>query len=116
MEGKTEVSQNELKELESLILIQFQQYAIDIRRQKEYLNQNLDKLKTAIDKHGEEMHRQISAVVEKFKSEIVKKHEEKFAAMTETERRIAFTINDIVKCIDNAQELQLSRNLGHVQT
>ena len=114
VEGKKKVSQNELKELESLILIQFQQFAIDIRRQKEYLNKNLDKLKTAIDEHGEEMHRRISAVVEKFKSEIVKKHEEKFAAMTETEEKIAFTINDIEKCIVNAQELQASRNLCYV--
>ena len=114
VEGKKEVIQNDLQELESLILNQFQEFASDIRRQKVYLNKNLNKLKTAIDEHGEEMHRRISAVVEKFKSEVVRKHEEKFAAMTETERRIAFTVSDIEKCIVSVQELQASRDLGHV--
>ena len=87
VEGKKEVSKNDLQELESLILTQFQEFASDIHHYKEYLNKNLDKQKTAIDEHGEEMHRRISAVVEKVKSEIVKKHEEKFAAMTETEKK-----------------------------
>ena len=114
VEGKKEVSKNDLQELESLILTQFQEFASDIHHYKEYLNKNLDKQKTAIDEHGEEMHRRISAVVESFKSEIGKKNEEKFAAMTVTEKKIAFTINDIVKCIVNAQELQSSRDLGHV--
>ena len=114
VECKKEVSKNDLKELESLILSRFEEFASDIDHQKEYLNKNLDKLKTAIDEHGKKMHSQISAVVEKFKSEVVKKHEEKFAAMTETENEIAFTIYDIEKCIVNAQELQSSRDLGHV--
>ena len=60
------------------------------------------------------MHRQISAVVEKFKSKMVKKHEGKFATMTKTEEKIAFTINDIEQCIVDAQELQASKDLGHV--
>ena len=114
VEGKKEVSQNDLKELESLILSQFKEFASDIDHQKEYLNKNLEKLKTAIDEHGKKMQSRISAVVEKFKSEIVKKHEEKFTAMTKTEKEIASTIHDIEKCIVNAQELQASRDLGHV--
>ena len=88
VECKKEVSQNDLKELESLILSQFKEFASDIDHQKEYFKKNLDKLKTAINEHGKKMQSRISAVVEKFKSEIVKKHEEKFAAMTETEKKL----------------------------
>ena len=111
---KREASQTDLQELESSNLIKHKEFASRIRNQKATLDKTLEEFKTAIDEHGEKVHRQVSDIVEKFKYEIVKKHTEKYAAMTETEERIELTISDIEKCILNVKELQTSRDLGLV--
>ena len=69
---------------------------------------------TVLRKHGKKFQRKVSVVVEKFKYEIVKKHAETFAAMTETEKRIEIMISDIEKSILSVKELQTSRDLGLV--
>ena len=114
VERKKEASQNELQELKSSILIEHKEFASRIRNQKANLDKNLEELKTAIDEHGEKLHKQVSDVVEKFKSDIVKKHDKRIAALTETEDKIAFKISDIEKCILSVEELQASRDLGLV--
>ena len=103
-----------MQELKSSILIEHKEFASCIRNQKANLDKTSEELKSAIDEHGEKLHKQVSAVVEKFKSDIVKKHAERIAALTETEDKIAFKISDIEKCILRVQKLQASRDLGHV--
>ena len=114
VERKREASQKDLQELESSILIEHKEFASCIRNQKANLDKTLEESKTAIDKHGEKLHTQLSDVVEKFKSDIVKKHQERIAALTKTEEKNAFTISDIEKCILSVQELQASRDLGRI--
>ena len=111
VERKREASQTDLQELESN-LIKHKEFASRIRNQKATLDKTLEEFKTAIDEHGEKVHRQVSDVVEKFKYEIVRKHTENFAAMTKTEEKIELTISDIEKCIRSVKELQTSRDLG----
>ena len=114
VEHKRENSERDLQELESSILIEHKQFASCIRDQKANLDKTLEDLKSAIDEHGEKLHRQVSDVVEKFKYHIVKKHEERFAALTEAEEKHAFTISNIEKCILSVKELRASRDLGLV--
>ncbi|XP_078341495.1 uncharacterized protein LOC144627709 [Crassostrea virginica] len=114
VERKKEASQKDLQELKSSILIGHKEFASHIRNQKSYLYKTLQELKTAIDEHGEKLHKQVSDVVEKLKSDIVKKHEERIAALTKTEEKNASTISDIENCIRGVQELQASRDLGRV--
>ena len=113
-ERKRENSETDLQELKSSILIEHKDFASCIRNQKANLDTTLEELKSVIDEHGEKLHKQVSAVVEKFKSDIVKKHAEKIAALTETEDKIAFKISAIEKCILDVQKLQASRDLGLV--
>ena len=113
-ERKRENSETDLQILKSSILIEHKEFASCIRNQKANLDKTLEELKTAIDEHGEKLHRQVSDVVEEFKSDIVKTHEERFAALTETEKKIVFTISDIETCILNIKELQASRDLDLV--
>ena len=114
VECKKEISKKDLQELESTILIKHKDFASRSRNQKANLDKTLEELKTAIDKHGERLHRQISDVVEKFKSKVVKKHEEKSAAITKKEEKVALTISDTETCILGVKELQTSRDLGLV--
>ena len=114
VECKREASQKDLQELESTILTKHKDLALIIFNQKADLNKTLEELKTAIDEHGEKLHRQVSDVVEKFKSDVVKNHEEKFATLTLTEEKNSNTISEIERCILNAKEIQTSRDLGFV--
>nr|XP_022296709.1 tripartite motif-containing protein 7-like isoform X2 [Crassostrea virginica] len=114
VERKKEASQKNLQELKSSILIEHKEFASHIRNQKSYLDKTLQELKTAIDEHGEKLHKQVSDVVEKLKSDIVKKHEERIAALINTEEKNAITISDIENCILGVQELQASRDIGRV--
>nr|XP_022301028.1 E3 ubiquitin-protein ligase TRIM9-like [Crassostrea virginica] len=114
VDRKKEASQKDLQGLESSILIEHKEFASCIRNQKANLDKTLEESKTAIDKHGEKLIKQVSDVVEKLKSDIVKKHEERIAALTKAEEKIAFTISDIENCILSVQELQASRDLGRV--
>ena len=114
VECKKEASQKDLQELKSSILIEHKEFASHIRNQKANLDKNLEEVNRAIDEHGEKLHKQVSDVVEKLKSDVVKKHQERIAALTKTEEQNAFTISDIEKCILGVQELQTSRDLGCV--
>ncbi|XP_078341592.1 uncharacterized protein LOC111109852 [Crassostrea virginica] len=114
VERKREASQTDLQELESSILIEHKEFASCIRNQKANLDKNLEEVNRAIDEHGEKLHKQVSDVVEKFKSDIVKKHERRIVALTKTEEQNALSISDIEKCILGVQELQSSRDLGLV--
>ncbi|XP_078341590.1 uncharacterized protein LOC111110099 [Crassostrea virginica] len=114
VERKKEASQKDLQELKSSILIEQKEFASRIRNQKANLDKNLEEVNKAITDHGEKLHKQVSAVVEKLKSDIVKKHAERIAALTKREKRNAFMISDIEKCILGVQELQASRDLGRV--
>ena len=114
VERRREASQTDLQEFESSILIEHKEFASCIRNQKANLGKTLQGLKTAIHEHGEKLHRQVSDVVEKFKSDIVKKHEERFEALTKTEEKNALRISEIEKCILSIKELQASRDLGRV--
>ena len=109
VEGKKEVFKRDLEELESSILNEQREFASRIRNQKANLEKNLEEVKRSIDEQGEKLHKQVSDVVEMFKSEIAKKYEEKFAVMNKTEERIASLIFDI-----SVKELQASRDLGLV--
>ena len=100
--------------MESSILIEHKEFASRIRNQKANLGKTLEELKTSIDEHGEKLHKQLSDVVEMFKSDIVKTHEEQFAALTKTEEKNAFSISEIEKCILSVKALQASRDLGLV--
>ena len=114
VERKKEALQKDLQELKTSILIEHKEFASRIRNQKANLDKNLEEVNRAIDEHGEKLHKQLSDVVGKLKSDIVKKHQERTAALTKTEEQIAFTISDIEKCTLGVQELQTSRDLGCV--
>ncbi|XP_078340485.1 uncharacterized protein LOC111106488 [Crassostrea virginica] len=114
VEHKREISETDLQELESSILIEHKEFAYRICNQIANLDKTVEELKTSIDEHGEKLHGRVSEVVEKFKSEIDKEHEEWFATLTTAEEKNAFTISNIEKCIFSVKELQTSRDLGLV--
>ena len=111
VEAQKQVSQKDLQELES-ILTKHNEFASVIRNQKSNLDNTFEELKTSIDEHGEKLHKQVSDVVEKFKSDIIKTHENKSEALKNAEEKNDQAISCIEKCIFNPKEFQASADLG----
>lgn len=61
---------NDLQEMEQSILPRYKAFALDISNQKANIKKNSKKLKLDIDTHGEEWHKQINTIIEKYKSDI----------------------------------------------
>nr|XP_022300974.1 uncharacterized protein LOC111109183 [Crassostrea virginica] len=114
VEAQKQVSQKDLQELESSLLTKHKEFSSEILMRRGNLNKTLREIVAAIDEHNTKMHRQLSEVTEKFKSEIVKKHENKSETLRKTLEETALAISGIEKCIHNAKEVLASNDLDLV--
>lgn len=109
---KKKILQKSLLEIESTILPKYKEIASNIPSQKAYLRETSEVLKTAIDEHGEKLHRQVNNIVTKMKSEVDEKEEKQVSFLKEEE--IARTISSIEDYICYQKEVLASRDLSHV--
>ena len=114
VEAQKQVSQKDLQELESSLLTKHKEFSSDILMQRGNLNKALREIEAAIDEHNSKLQRQLSEVTKKFKSEIVKKHVNKSETLKKALEETALAISGIEKSIQNAKEVQASKDLGLV--
>lgn len=62
--------QQQLRELTKSIYPEYQKIASYITIQRDDINKNSEKLITTINKHGENLHREIDTIMQKLKSDI----------------------------------------------
>ncbi|XP_065921790.1 tripartite motif-containing protein 3 isoform X2 [Magallana gigas] len=114
IESKKELLQREMQELENSIYPKYQQIVSNIPVQKADLNENSQKLTTAIDKHGEALHREIDTIIQKQKSDLNEMHTKHLAVLNKQEDEITRTIDEITQSIAELKKLQHSNDVSRV--
>ncbi|XP_065924651.1 tripartite motif-containing protein 2 isoform X1 [Magallana gigas] len=105
IENKKHEIQIDLKELEKSIYPKYEEIASDIQGQKTCLNENSQKLKIAIDKHGEDFHREIDIMITKLKSNLDEKNSKQLAMLDKHEDDVTQTTSEITQCIADLTKL-----------
>ncbi|XP_019924694.3 E3 ubiquitin-protein ligase TRIM71-like [Magallana gigas] len=111
VEHKKEAIQRDIQELENTIYPQYQEIASNLQVQRADLNKNSQKLTTAIEKHGEDLHKEIDIAIGKFKSNLNEIESNQLAILDKQDDEIKRSISDIAQIIADLNELLNSNDV-----
>lgn len=112
MESKRNVLQKDLLELENFIYPKYEKIAYDIPLHKINLNINSKKLISAINKHEEELHREIDAITQTLRSDLDEMDSKILADLNRHEDEITRTISEITQRIADLKNLLNSKDIS----
>nr|XP_034309654.1 uncharacterized protein LOC117683831 [Crassostrea gigas] len=114
LEKQKVVLQGDLQELKNLIYPNYQETACLISIEKARLIENSRKIATAINKHGEDLHREINVIINTMKADLDKLDHKHLAVLNKHEDEIKQTISEITKNIADLEKIVNSDDVGHV--
>eukprot|EP00105_Crassostrea_gigas_P039101 XP_019923249.1 PREDICTED: uncharacterized protein LOC109618892 [Crassostrea gigas] len=114
LKNKKEELQRDLDELEKFMYPKYQEIVSNIPVQKADLHQNSKKLTTALDKHGEDLHREIDNAIKKLKSDLNEMESKHLVVLDKQENEIKGSISEIEKCIADLKKLLNAKDVEFV--
>nr|XP_011413043.2 uncharacterized protein LOC105317927 [Crassostrea gigas] len=107
-----EALKKDLQELENFIYPKYQEIAFNIPVQKADLIENSKKLTTVLDKHGEDLHREIDIAIQKLKSDVDEMESKHLVVLDKQENEIKRSISEIEQSIDDLKKLLNSNDVS----
>uniref|UniRef100_A0A8W8LM77 B box-type domain-containing protein n=2 Tax=Magallana gigas TaxID=29159 RepID=A0A8W8LM77_MAGGI len=114
IDSRKEIIQIDLQELEKSIYPKYQEIASIIPVQIFDLNLNSVKLITEIDKHGEDLHREINTIIRNMKSNVEEMDTKHLAVLDKEKYEIKHTISEITETITELKTLLHSNDVSRV--
>ncbi|XP_078340532.1 uncharacterized protein LOC111106434 [Crassostrea virginica] len=111
---KKEVIQRDLQELEKAIFPKYQTAASNITALKTDARKHSQKLKTALQKQGETLHKEIDTIIQKMQSEIDDMGSKHLTVIGKQEDAINHTITEIEQTILDLRKLLNTSDVCHV--
>ncbi|XP_065939489.1 tripartite motif-containing protein 3-like [Magallana gigas] len=106
-----DVIQKDLQELQKSIYPKYQEIASIIPIQKDALKENSPKVASAINKHGEDLHKEINNIIQKLKLELGEMDSKNLSVLNKQEDEITRTIYEITQRIAELNKLLHSNDV-----
>ncbi|XP_034304830.2 E3 ubiquitin-protein ligase TRIM71 [Magallana gigas] len=114
MDNKKEIIHKNLQELEKNIYRKYQEIASIITDQKSALKENSQKLTTEINRHGEDLLKEINTIIRNMKSNMEEMDTKHLAVLDKQEDEIKHTISEITQTIAELKMLLDSNDVSRV--
>ncbi|XP_048777883.2 uncharacterized protein LOC125681722 [Ostrea edulis] len=112
LSSKTETLQKDLEELEIRIYPRYEKMAFDVQTEKAELQASYGKLTTAVDQHGDVLHRAITAIVNQRKSDIEEMKNNHMAALDKNTYQITQRITELRKIIEDLKKILNTKDVS----
>lgn len=116
IEKKTKALQADLEELGKIVYPKYQEIASSFSVQKDNLNGNTEKLKSAITKRGKDLHNEIDIIIRNLISDIEKMESENLAVIKKHEDKINNSLSEITQSINELKKLLDSNDANLLST
>ncbi|XP_052681935.1 E3 ubiquitin-protein ligase TRIM71-like [Crassostrea angulata] len=114
LENQKGIILNDLQELEKSIYSKYEKIASIIPVMKADLNENSKKLTKAIEKHEEDLRREIDTMIKKLKSDLNEMDSKYLTVLNKQENEITRTIFEIKQSIADLKKLLNSNDVSHI--